>query len=80
MNTRQPTSKLEKLFEGLRIIKQFQPAAPLAPCTNGLYVGDITDKHITAGAREYLKGLGFLEDEERAMFVFNFRGNAKQVP
>lgn len=77
MNTRQPTSKLEKFYEGLRIIKQHQPAASLAAAEGKLFVGNTEDVHISPGAREYLKGLGFTEDKDRMMFVFSTQKNER---
>lgn len=73
MNTRQPMSKLEKLAEGLRVIKQYQPAAEVNALDGLILVGDTKDPHVSMGARQFLRGIGFAEDDLHKRFVFSTR-------
>ena len=62
---KQPQSKFEKLFAGLKIIIQHQPAAEIK---GSVILGNPNDKFITEGMKRHLQGLGFQTDGEHFVF------------
>ena len=66
---KQPQSKFEKLFAGLKIIIQHQPAAEIK---GAVILGDTNDRFLTEGMKRHLEGLGFKTDGDN--FVFKADG------
>jgi hypothetical protein len=62
---KQPQSKFEKLFAGLKVIIQHQPAAEIK---GTVALGNPNDKFITEGMKQHLRGLGFDTDGEHFIF------------
>lgn len=62
---KQPQSKFEKLFAGLKIIMQHQPAAKIK---GSVTLGDPNSPFITEGMKRHLVGLGFEVDGEHFVF------------
>lgn len=63
-------SQFEKFTAGLEAIKQYQPAAPLKAVKNYFLVGNAEDPNLPNGLLSYLGKLGFAQDENSGMFVF----------
>jgi hypothetical protein len=59
MPVKKPQSRFEKFSEGLRIIMIHQPAAEMSISGKFFCLGDTEDPHVSRGAKDYLKGLGF---------------------
>jgi len=70
-NFRTPMSKLEKLHDGLGLIRQFQPSAFMKTVGEHLIVGDAQDQNLPAGMKAKLRDLGFGETKDGAHFGFN---------
>jgi hypothetical protein len=60
-----PQSKFEKLFAGLKILIQFQPAADIK---NSVVLGNPNDPHLSEAMKQHLRNLGFKTDGEHFVF------------
>ena len=73
-----PQSRFEKLHAGMKLLMQYQPAAVLDVCSEGLMMGTEEDPHLPRGAKEFLFKLGFTlkttgseeKDNLNTFFVF----------
>lgn len=67
---RAPMSKLEKFSEGLNLLRQYQPAAPMYRVGGHLLVGDLADPHLPEGMKARMGEFGFQIEESRKMFAY----------
>jgi hypothetical protein len=67
---RAPMSKLEKLNEGLTLLRKYQPAAQMYRVGSHLLVGDTTDPHLPEGMKVRMREFGFQLEENRGMFAY----------
>jgi hypothetical protein len=67
---RTPQSRFEKLHAGMKLLMQYQPAAPMDAKNGKILIGNVKDENFPNGARGFLKGLGFIVDDPSGFFVF----------
>jgi len=68
-------SCLEKLHDGLGLIRKMQPAAPMEVHGRIILVGDTEDPHIPRGLGDRLAQLGFKHEKHKGMFAFEIPQN-----
>lgn len=67
---RTPQSRFEKLFAGMKLLMQYQPAANVDAKDGVILLGRTDDENIPNGARMHLQGLGFKTEDSSGFFVF----------
>lgn len=82
-----PQSRFEKLYAGMKLLMQYQPAAQVDAKEGMILFGNADDPHIPKGARDYLGKLGFttqevpstLQGETYTFFAFPVHNEKNQI-
>jgi len=76
---RLPMSTLEKLCDGLTLLRKYQPTAPVGRVADVLLVGDLNDTHLPPKMKAKMGDLGFkMETDRFNMFAFELSAPSRK--